>query len=70
MRNRPRYKILSLTLFVENKMTFEEWWQQVHLPSYAYSNITDEELDAAQSAARSAWEAAYDFGYDQGRINN
>jgi len=55
---------------VENKMTFEEWWQQVHLPSYAYSNITDEELDAAQSAARSAWEAAYDFGYDQGRINN
>lgn len=44
-------------------MTFEEWFEQEFVPSFAYSG---EDPHPYESVARSAWEAAYQSGYTVG----
>ena len=42
-------------------MTFEEWFEQEFVPSFAYSG---EDPHRYESIARSAWEAGFQSGQD------
>lgn len=47
-------------------MTFEEWFEQEFVPSFAYSG--DDPYRYA-SAARRAWNAAWDAARDEGFVD-